>query len=690
MNARQIISQKINIFRLFNNLLLIIVLFHYPINGVSQEEYYTYSLYNNIDNSVFNDLPDVRPVRGGTKFIVTYPDDWSEEQQGAFQYACELWEEVLPTTFPIRISVQSQKRNQPISINSPLSKVVSSVITPTQPWHSSLALRTEIKATMFMQMSGEYNTGYYYDIFDDSYFNENDVTITYYEYADREFDDIYSFSLDASNVGTKHDFITCALRDIAKGLGFQGRWTVRNGKLEVNTAKMTPFMDKVFNNLTVSSWTGDIAYCNIPTSGQLTIRPSFNLYAPNPWNSGLSLNSFVAADGNALSRLLCWNMGSGDVCRDISDYNTYNAFKELLDWKGSFTVGLGSQPTMQQIGLNSNDVVAMGGDIVFNISQNANNSISNFPKEKIVNSDTQSIKANLQIRQIESGYYTGLQFHPAYRSDGTTDTQGHTLSVLKKDGTWDIVYEDNVGLIPNITIHASDMTFHEPDSIYARNYDGRYRFRLSYCRLVPDNLYGAYLKTTSKYYLVGAMPQRVKSDMNKCKFRPEYDHLYDEYTGVIKVGLKDLEGVTRIEVAQYDDWNPIPLLYSVQDYKNGYFNAVVDREFDTRFVITAYNENGHSASEMYTFHPSPNAFNMALQFERDGNSILVKSNSRKNNTVTLKSADVNPVLGTISSKAKTSMPINKNTIDISRLKAGFYVLDVEDNENRHYSYKFAK
>lgn len=689
MKTRQII-QKNNMCRFFNLLLLIIVLFLYPINVVSQEEFYTYSLYNNIGNSVFDDLPDVRPVRGGTKFIVTYPDDWSEEQQGAFQYACELWEEVMPTTFPIRISVQSQKRNQSISVNSPLSKVVSSVIAPTQPWHSSLALRTEIKATMFMQMSGEYNTGYYYDIFDDSYFNENDITITYYEYADKEYDDIYSFSLNASNVGTKHDFITCALRDIAKGLGFQGRWIVRNGKLEVNTEKLFPFMDKVFNNLAVSSWTGNIAYCDIPTSGQLIIRPDFNLYAPNPWNSNLSLNSFVAVDGNALSQLLRWNMGSGDVCRDISDYNTYNAFKELLDWKGSFTVGLGSQPSLQQIGLNSNEVVAMGGDIVFNLSQNGSSGSSCLSEENNIKNCTESVEANRQVRQIGSGYYTGLQFHPAYRSNGTTDTQGHTLSVLKKDGTWDVVYEDNVAFFPNVTIHATEMTFHEPDSIYARNYDGRYRFRLSYCRLVPDNLYGAYLKTTSKYYLVGAMPQRVKTDMNKCKFRPEYDNLYDEYTGVIKVGLKDLEGVTRIEVAQYDDWSPIPLLYSVQDYKTGIFNAVVDREFDTRFVITAYNENGYVASEMYTFHPSPDAFNMVLQFERDGNSILVKSNSRKNNTVTLKSANVNPVLGTVSEKARISMPINKNTIDISRLKAGFYVLDVTDKDNRHYSYKFAK
>ncbi|HCD77306.1 MAG TPA: hypothetical protein DEQ27_02935 [Prevotella sp.] len=48
-------------------------------------------------------LPFVRNVYGGTKIIVNYKGNWTNEMIGAFEYACRIWEEALPTTFPIRI-----------------------------------------------------------------------------------------------------------------------------------------------------------------------------------------------------------------------------------------------------------------------------------------------------------------------------------------------------------------------------------------------------------------------------------------------------------------------------------------------------------------------------------------------------------------------------------------------------------
>ncbi len=658
---------------------------------MAQDEEAAYSIYNENGSSMFLDMSNARPVRGGTKFIVTYPDDWSEEQQGAFQYACELWEEILPTTFPIRITVNSQKKTQSITNNSTLSKIVSRSIPSIYQYHSSIAYSTEIKATVFMQMTGQYTTNYYIDIFDNSYFIESDIEITYYEYADKSYEDLYSFSMNASNTGNKYDFITCALRDIAKGLGFQGTWPIRNGKLAINRERINPYMNHVRNQLSFISSDENYFYYSIPTSGQTTVETDYVLYTPNPWNSHLSLNSFIPTSGNALSQLLRWDFGTGDVCRDLSDSHTYNAFEQLLSWKGSYAVGMGGNSSVQQIGLNSNEVVPMGGNIVFEMPQNSTNSslISNLQKE------TENLNKMLTTQnrdgQIGLGYYTGLQYHPAYRTNGTTNSEGHTLAVLKKDGTWDVVYEDDVTILPNITISPTNMTFHAPDSVYARNYEGRYRFRLSFSRLEYDYLYHTEsLQTTTKYYLVGTYPQRVKSEMHKCKFMPEYDYLYDEYTGVIKVGLKDLEGVTRVEIAQYDEGNFLPLLYSVPNYKDGYFHAVVDREFDTRFVITAYNENGYTASEIYNFHPSPDAFNMTVHFVRRGNNIYVESNSRKNSALEIKSAEIRPLMSSMPKNRRNAISLNKNIIDISLVKSGYYVLDITDNKNNHHFYKFTK
>ena len=47
----------------------------------------------------FADLPSVRTVSGGTKLKTTYSDNVPMEMQGAFDYACKIWEEILPTNY---------------------------------------------------------------------------------------------------------------------------------------------------------------------------------------------------------------------------------------------------------------------------------------------------------------------------------------------------------------------------------------------------------------------------------------------------------------------------------------------------------------------------------------------------------------------------------------------------------------
>ena len=48
-------------------------------------------------------LPIKRTVSGGTKINVDFVGGWTKDMEGAFTYACKLWEEAIPTTFPIRI-----------------------------------------------------------------------------------------------------------------------------------------------------------------------------------------------------------------------------------------------------------------------------------------------------------------------------------------------------------------------------------------------------------------------------------------------------------------------------------------------------------------------------------------------------------------------------------------------------------
>lgn len=59
------------------------------------------------DNSKIKlDLPSTRNVYGGTIINVKYKGTRiSSTQKGAFEYACKLVEENIPTTFPINITV---------------------------------------------------------------------------------------------------------------------------------------------------------------------------------------------------------------------------------------------------------------------------------------------------------------------------------------------------------------------------------------------------------------------------------------------------------------------------------------------------------------------------------------------------------------------------------------------------------
>lgn len=50
-------------------------------------------------------LPIKRTVSGGTKINVDFVGGWTKDMEGAFTYACKLWEEAIPTTFPIRIKL---------------------------------------------------------------------------------------------------------------------------------------------------------------------------------------------------------------------------------------------------------------------------------------------------------------------------------------------------------------------------------------------------------------------------------------------------------------------------------------------------------------------------------------------------------------------------------------------------------
>ena len=102
------------------------------------------------------------------------------------------------------------------------------------------------------------------------------------------------------------------------------------------------------------------------------------------------------------------------------------------------------------------------------------------------------------------------------------------------------------------------------------------------------------------HLFAGKLPKPLVVDTAKIAWvSGEYE---DEYTRTILVGLKDVESISTIEIAQWDEGFTIPYIFTLPSTEKNFFKVVVDKEFDTRFTITAYNDFGSSETE-FVLHP---------------------------------------------------------------------------------------
>jgi uncharacterized protein YxeA len=171
-----------------------------------------------------------------------------------------------------------------------------------------------------------------------------------------------------------------------------------------------------------------------------------------------------------------------------------------------------------------------------------------------------------------------------------------------------------------------------------------------------------------------------------------YENEEDYYRDVI-IGLKDIEGITRVVVSQLDEGNELQYQYEVPDYKKGYFVATVDKEFSSTFTITAYNKNGSTVSYPYVLSPLSTKSNIQVNFILNKDNIQIKPVSRKMDGKTLvTSYEIHPLVSNnndIKSTYKRYFTDDKS-INISSLTKGYYTLTVYDIRGEKHSFKFIK
>lgn len=554
---------------------------------------------SNTSNPTVYGLPSVREINGGSVFKIQYQGNWSPEMKGAFEYACKIVEETLLPCLPITVKAEI---NNSASSSSALSTVKFIGFKDFSCGiETQTALAPQIKAVVL----GEYEAQSYYQ-----YFNKIESVSFFEDFSRPDIRIIYngnklgdcSFSL-AEISNDKYDFVSIVIRDLLKGLGFASALKANVSTeeiLNINDNHTTSFDGYVrgalfgngsktpFENAT----SGELEFYNERVSnGYKRLR----LYAPSQWEQGVSLNYFIPSDDYKISKVLRYDFGKGTVTRDLVDPSNKSLFRELLYWTIYTTSATGN------IGINQSgttaDFVDYGGNISFCLGQESDQSDNG--------EDPQPIQLPARVAgptdpsTIEHITTFCKPFHPFYYGmENELDMDGWTVSVLKKDGKWDCVcfstWPD-----PDITFRFSDLTFHCDDNEYARTCEGYLR-----CRITRSyNKYGGSGNPRTyeaRYFVMDYLPQAVELGLSAQGNPLGNNASAMSTTTTVKIGMKNLEGLTRLVLEVKPEGARVPNKIEVSDLTSGVTELQLTTGKTTTITPVSYNANGSVRGEPLT------------------------------------------------------------------------------------------
>ncbi len=621
--------------------------------------------YNAISDDYVNEIHDVqiiRPINGGTVITPIFDESCPEQMKTPFSYACKIVEEYMPPCLPLKVKVSCGR------VNSSSANVVSKVLARNKEnfgasTYYNNAQMSVIKGVILSELC--YNsTVTYLDSVPDVEFltNDPDIEITY---NSQKLDEL-SFSLDA-NPGQNYDFVSLAVRDILIGLGLSSSYRCNPTANELLDPynELTPFedyIDRMLGNHGNSS-----ARLANATKGELLLTEghsnySLKLYAPTTWQNGYSLNYFVPQEDCCVSNILSYNFCKGMVTRSLSDDYSSFIFHDLLGWRPNFLSGI-STPSSSTAGSTSM-LMPYNGSISFNDDTYGINTI--------VSSDSQT--RNIQTLD----YYDNEElrryidsFHPFLSDGDDTSFEGVSVSVLKKDGSWDLV-KFSILYMEDITLGMSDLEFHYDESQYARTIDGYLRARITTKKMES----GTGLRYSSKFFVIDYLPQKV--NLSHAFVSPTTSVALSENT--VRIYFSNMEGINRIVLEKLVEGNRVPSKIEVADFKKGYFETTVDKT--TTFTAVGYNNNGTSRSVPITI--TPTSYITSVNFELTDDFIIIKSDGQSDVEYSYS------IISLITSQVEQS-GTTTGVINISTLPMGLYILKITDNNTGSLqTFKFTK
>lgn len=616
--------------------------------GQAEQNIVTESYTTGGQYDISQPLKVIRTINGGTVFRVEYGTDVQLHMQGAFEYACKLLEEYLPSCLPITVKVEIEdfdSEDQISRINSVAYEMQFGSDHLSGPKHTHF--KPKMKYILFHDYA-YYGGCQYIDSIPNMDFFTNmetpDITITY----NRDILSSCSFSITEEPEADQYDFVTIALRDLLKGLGFCNSTKIHPnnpGQLVFPARSLTDFEEKSIGNLKNAPST--VAY-NALTQGAIPLyvdynEPHINLYAPQSWMDGVSLNQFIPDSVYSISNVLSYEFGKGTYIRDINDKYGKEIFKKLLGWDIVIYVGTGSS-SFSESGNNQNKIPYKK------------------PQKSINQQQPESVKSNLTLSLRDSIDEYIKQYIPR-GSDFV-----RTFEILKKDGTW-----DEVGTAPLYRdFDMSNFTFHYEDDEYARTCDGYLRGR----EAIVDNSMGP-SRYFAHYYVVDYLPSKVKMRYDPSAFRPPLQKAgVGPLVSAHLFYIKDYEGLTDFKVEVKRTTDKLPVLKEVNNWKNGCFSLTIPT--GGVYLVTGVSYNANGVTRSYSYY-----LDTRLQ---SGGGIIIGNdfqelyNGMEYEIIPLNSTTVTPI----------QKGIKEGDIDTSNLPNGMYVLNIKSENGIEYSQKIVK
>lgn len=628
-----------------------------------------YSFYQNIQIDTCSALKINREIIGGTKIIVTFDGHWDEDMKGAFRYACKIWEENLPTMLPITINASIGTFRG--SNSNALSKVLTNRLS-----NDEFGIAPQARYLILQDYNKRHRI-HFMNLQDSLDLCGPDISITYNNKMLNP--DSLSFSLDTCST-TKIDFVTQVLRDIAVGLGFSTHFVPYNNQLEF-PAEMGYTGLEILLTQTITTNDPYEAY-NQATQGCLPIYIPFYgtlyLYAPSTWQQNISLNTFLPQSNSCISQLLTWKFGKGTIIRDIAD-DYDNIFYYGFLWQSDLPDG--GPKNVDYYPCNNDEAVNYHGTITELPPLNLRSaySIDEATEKDSFNSFPLNNRDYVDTFDYES--YC-KPYDPTLSMADTVNFEGWTFSILKNDGTWDVVTQN---IVPNsiFEINLSNITFHYPDTAYARTTDNFLRGRVSHNirESYSDQMYNS-IRTT--YYVLEYLPQKIEQNLAKV-----YDESYlqDEYLRDIEIAMSNLEGATQIYVEQLEEGDYYPSITLLPNIKQGRFLATVDKEYSSEFTIVSYNNNGFKRSNALTVDALEPA-NLNINVE---NGRICVTYGHKNKQVEDCTYSIIPISKSLSKgTALSSGKCQNGEIPSSALTDGMNIIKVVHPNGKHTSIKILK